>query len=191
MESKILVWGYSYSPDKFFRISSTTVNADQLRGIPVYTLPDVYQTFWYKLPSSLLQDKWLAFSDGFNLMPGYFSMKLKRVVHLILILFLLILVAPLLLLVALLIRLDNPGQSTCTVSSEVGCTVNHLEFINFAPCIRMQKSWGRSGLVNAIHGSLDSDIGYVLLRIDELPRYGNVLQGEMSLIGPSSRTTRI
>ncbi|HYX12768.1 MAG TPA: hypothetical protein VE944_00055, partial [Nostoc sp.] len=67
----------------------------RLRGIPVYTLPDVYQTFWYKLPSSLLQDKWLAFSDGFNLMPGYFSMKLKRVVDLILILFLLVLVAPL------------------------------------------------------------------------------------------------
>ena len=38
----------------------------RLRGIPVYTLPDVYEAFWYKLPSSLLQDQWLAFSDGFN-----------------------------------------------------------------------------------------------------------------------------
>ncbi|WP_414585498.1 hypothetical protein [Scytonema sp. PCC 10023] len=50
----------------------------RLQGIPVYTLPDVCETLWYKLPSSLLQDSWLAFGGGFNLASGSFNLKLKR-----------------------------------------------------------------------------------------------------------------
>ena len=72
----------------------------RLRGIPVYRLPDFYETLWYKLPSSLLQDEWFAFSTGFNLMPGNFSLKLKRVTDLILTGLLLVLLSPLMVVVA-------------------------------------------------------------------------------------------
>ncbi|NEU83244.1 sugar transferase [Nostoc sp. UIC 10630] len=155
----------------------------RLRGIPVYTLPDVYQTFWYKLPSSLLQDKWLAFSDGFNLMPGYFSMKLKRVVDLILILFLLVLVAPLLLLVALLIRLDSPGPVLYS-QQRSGLYGKPFRVYKFRSMYQDAEKLGAQWASQ--RDPRITRLGYWLrlLRIDELPQIWNVLQGEMSLIGP-------
>ncbi|WP_208766736.1 sugar transferase [Nostoc flagelliforme] len=155
----------------------------RLRGIPVYTLPDVYETFWYKLPSSLLQDKWLAFSDGFNLMPGYFSMKLKRVVDLILILFLLVLVAPLLLLVALVIRLDSPGPVLYS-QQRSGLYGKPFRVYKFRSMYQNAEKLGAQWASQ--RDPRITRVGYWLrlLRIDELPQIWNVLQGEMSLIGP-------
>ncbi|MHC5726558.1 MAG: exopolysaccharide biosynthesis polyprenyl glycosylphosphotransferase, partial [Nostoc sp.] len=155
----------------------------RLRGIPVYTLPDVYETFWYKLPSSLLQDKWLAFSDGFNLMPGYFSKKLKRVVDVILILFLLVLVAPLLLLVALLIRLDSPGPVLYS-QQRSGLYGKPFRVYKFRSMYQDAEKLGAQWASQ--RDRRITKVGYWLrlLRIDELPQIWNVLQGEMSLIGP-------
>jgi exopolysaccharide biosynthesis polyprenyl glycosylphosphotransferase len=155
----------------------------RLRGIPVYTLPDVYETFWYKLPSSLLQDKWLAFSDGFNLMPGYFSMKLKRVIDLILILFLLVLVAPLLLLVALLIRLDSPGPILYS-QQRSGLHGRPFRVYKFRSMYQDAEKLGAQWASQ--RDRRITRVGYWLrlLRIDELPQIWNVLRGEMSLIGP-------
>lgn len=155
----------------------------RLRGIPVYTLPDVYETFWYKLPSSLLQDKWLAFSDGFNLMPGYFSKKLKRVVDIILILFLLVLVAPLLLLVALLVRLDSPGPVLYS-QQRSGLYGKPFRVYKFRSMYQDAEKLGAQWASQ--RDRRITRVGYWLrlLRIDELPQIWNVLQGEMSLIGP-------
>ncbi|MDZ7949474.1 sugar transferase [Nostoc sp. DedQUE09] len=155
----------------------------RLRGIPVYTLPDVYETFWYKLPSSLLQDKWLAFSDGFNLMPGYFSMKLKRVIDIILILFLLVLVAPLLLLVALLIRLDSPGPILYS-QQRSGLHGKPFRVYKFRSMYQDAEKLGAQWASQ--RDPRITRVGYWLrlLRIDELPQIWNVLRGEMSLIGP-------
>jgi exopolysaccharide biosynthesis polyprenyl glycosylphosphotransferase len=155
----------------------------RLRGIPVYTLPDVYETFWYKLPSSLLQDKWLAFSDGFNLMPGYFSMKMKRIIDLILIVFLAALVAPILLLVALLIKLDSPGPVFYSQqrSGLYGKPFRVYKFRSmYQDAEKRGAQWASQGDPRI------TKVGYWLrlLRIDELPQIWNVLQGEMSLIGP-------
>ncbi|MEH2214775.1 sugar transferase [Nostoc sp.] len=155
----------------------------RLRGIPVYTLPDVYETFWYKLPSSLLQDKWLAFSDGFNLMPGYFSMKLKRGIDLILILFLLVLVAPLLLLVALLVRLDSPGPVLYS-QQRSGLHGKPFRVYKFRSMYQDAEKLGAQWASQ--RDPRITRVGYWLrlLRIDELPQIWNVLRGEMSLIGP-------
>ncbi|MFN6528865.1 sugar transferase [Nostoc sp. ChiSLP03a] len=155
----------------------------RLRGIPVYTLPDVYETFWYKLPSSLLQDKWLAFSDGFNLMPGYFSMKLKRVIDLILILFLLVLVAPLLLLVALLVKLDSPGPVFYS-QQRSGLYGKPFRVYKFRSMYQDAEKLGAQWASQ--RDPRITRVGYWLrlLRIDELPQIWNVLRGEMSLIGP-------
>ncbi|BAZ41633.1 sugar transferase [Calothrix sp. NIES-4101] len=155
----------------------------RLRGIPIYRLPDAYETFWFKLPSSLLQDKWLAFSEGFNLIPGDFSMKLKRVIDIILILFLLALVAPLLLLVALLIRLDSPGP---IFYSQLRSGFYGKPFRVYKFRSMYQDAEKRGAQWASQRDPRITRVGYWLrlLRIDELPQIWNVLRGEMSLIGP-------
>lgn len=155
----------------------------RLRGIPVYRLPDFYESIWYKLPSFLLQDKWLVFSAGFNLMPGYFSMKLKRFVDLILSCILLILVSPIMLIAALVIKLESPGS---VLYSQLRSGFYGKPFKVYKFRSMYQNAEKRGAQWASQHDARITKIGYWLrvMRIDELPQIWNVLCGEMSLIGP-------
>ncbi len=156
----------------------------RLRGIPVYTLPDVCETLWYKLPSFLVQDSWLTFSAGFNLLPGGISLKLKRFSDMILAALLLLVFSPLMLLVALAIKLDSPGSVFYT---QVRTGLHGKPFGVYKFRSMYQDAEKRGGAQWA--KERDPRITRVgrwlrLTRIDELPQIVNVLRGEMSLIGP-------
>lgn len=155
----------------------------RLRGIPIYWLPDFYESLWYKLPSSLLQDKWLAFSAGFQLMPGYVSMKLKRVIDVIAAVLLLILTAPLMLLVALFIKLDSQGP---VFYSQLRSGLYGKPFRVYKFRSMYQNAEKQGAQWASQRDSRITRVGYWLrlMRIDELPQIWNVLCGEMSLIGP-------
>ncbi|GAX39153.1 sugar transferase [Tolypothrix sp. NIES-4075] len=155
----------------------------RLRGIPVYRLPDFYESLWYKLPSSLLQDKWLAFSAGFHLMPGYLSMKLKRFADLVITGVLLILVFPLMLLAALAIKLDSPGPVFYS-QLRSGLYGKPFKVYKFRSMYRDAEKRGAQWASQ--RDPRITRVGYWLrvMRIDELPQIWNVLCGEMSLIGP-------
>jgi len=155
----------------------------RLRGIPVYRLADFYESLWHKLPSSLLQDKWLAFSTGFHLMPGYLSMNLKRFADVILTGVLLVFVSPVMLLAALAIKLDSPGP----------VFYSQLRSGLYGKAFRVYKfrSMYRDAEKRGAQWASQRDpritrVGYWLrvMRIDELPQIWNVLCGQMSLIGP-------
>lgn len=155
----------------------------RLRGIPVYRLPDFYESIWYKIPSSLLQDKWLAFSAGFNLMPGYFSMKLKRIADLMLAAVLLVVLSPLMVLVAVAIKLDSPGP---IFYSQMRSGLQGKPFRVYKYRSMYQDAEKRGAQWADKHDPRITRVGrwLRLLRIDELPQIWNVLWGEMSLIGP-------
>lgn len=152
----------------------------RLRGIPVYRLPDFYESIWYKLPSSLLQDRWLAFSAGFNLMPGYFSMKLKRIADLMLATVLLVVVSPLMVLAAVAIKLDSPGpifysQLRSGLQGKPFRVYKYRSMYQDAEKRGVQWADKRDPRITRVGRWLR------LLRIDELPQIWNVLWGEMSL----------
>lgn len=155
----------------------------RLRGIPVYRLPDFYESLWSKLPSSLLQDRWLAFSAGFNLMPGNFSMKLKRVADLILAAMLLVVLSPVMLVVALAIKLDSPGP---IFYSQLRSGLYGKAFRVYKFRSMYQDAEKRGAQWASQRDPRITRVGYWLrlMRIDELPQIWNVLCGEMSLIGP-------
>ena len=155
----------------------------RLRGIPVYRLPDFYESIWYKLPSSLLQDRWLTFSAGFNLMPGYFSMKLKRIADLMMAAVLLVVVSPLMVLAAVTIKLDSPGpifysQLRSGLYGKPFRVYKYRSMYQDAEKRGVQWADKRDPRITRVGRWLR------LLRIDELPQIWNVLWGEMSLIGP-------
>ncbi len=154
-----------------------------LRGIPVYRLPDFYETLWHKLPSSLLEDKWLAFSPGFHLMPGYLNMNLKRFADVILTGVLLVLVSPLMLLAALAIKLESPGL---VFYSQLRSGLYGKPFKVYKFRSMYQDAEKRGAQWATQRDPRITRVGYWLrvMRIDELPQIWNVLCGEMSLIGP-------
>ncbi len=157
--------------------------AMRLQGIPVYRLPDIYENLWYKLPSSLLQDTWFTFSTGFNLMPGGFNSRVKRVFDTIASVLLMLIVSPLMLLVALAIKLDSPGP---IFYSQQRTGLNGKTFK-----VHKFRSMYQDAEKRGVQWAQERDpritrVGYWLrlMRIDELPQVWNVVKGEMSLIGP-------
>lgn len=155
----------------------------RLQGTPVYKLPDFYENLWYKLPSSLLHDTWFAFSNGFDLIPGRISSKLKRVIDIIAAALMVVLLSPLMLLTALLIKLDSPGS---VFYSQVRTGLKGKTFK-----VHKFRSMYQDAEKRGVQWAQKRDpritrVGYWLraMRIDELPQIWNVLKGEMSLIGP-------
>ncbi|WP_206602824.1 sugar transferase [Leptolyngbya ohadii] len=155
----------------------------RFNGIPIYQLPEFYETFWQKLPSAFLRDNWLAFSKGFELVTNRTNFKLKRIIDVLAATFLLLLLSPILLITAIAIRCETPGS---IFYSQLRTGQNGIPF-------RVYKF--RSMRQDAEKGGVQwaqkrdprvTRVGYWLrlMRIDELPQLWNVLRGDMSLIGP-------
>ena len=155
----------------------------RLQGIPVYRIPDVCETLWYKLPSSLLQDSWLAFGAGFNLTSSSVSLKLKQLADIILAWLLLLILSPLMLVVALLIKLDSPGSVFYT---QVRTGQEGKPFMVYKFRSMYQDAEKRGVQWALLRDPRITRVGrwLRLTRIDELPQILNVIRGEMSLIGP-------
>ncbi|WP_088240415.1 sugar transferase [Calothrix rhizosoleniae] len=155
----------------------------RLRGIPVYKVPDMYEALCYKLPSSLLHDRWFAFSNGFCLIPGDFNIKVKKLIDIILAGLLFLCLSPFMLLVAIVIKLDSPGP---VFYSQMRTGLNNKPFRVYKFRSMYQDAEKRGA---QWAGEKDPRITRVgrwlrLARIDELPQIWNVIRGDMSLIGP-------
>ncbi|MCW5318894.1 exopolysaccharide biosynthesis polyprenyl glycosylphosphotransferase [Nostoc sp. KVJ3] len=155
----------------------------RLSGVSIYGIPDICETLWYKLPSFLLQDNWLAFGAGFNLASDSISQKLKRLLDIILAWSLFLFFSPLMLLVVLAIKLDSPGSVFYT-QIRTGLEGKPFRVYKFRSMYQDAEKRGAQWA-----NERDPRITTVgrwlrLTRIDELPQILNVLWGEMSLIGP-------
>jgi hypothetical protein len=136
-----------------------------------------------RVPPELFSSRWLVQAEGFELQPGRWGWRLKRLGDVVVSLLLLILSTPLLLLAALLIRLEDGGPIFYTQIR----TGLYGEPIQIWKLRSMGQGAERHG---ARWASRDDPrvtrIGGWLrrLRIDELPQLISVLRGDMSLIGP-------
>ena len=136
-----------------------------------------------RVPPELFSSRWLVQAEGFELQPGRWGWRLKRLGDVVISILLLILTAPLLLLSALLIRLEDGGP----VFYSQNRTGLYGEMIRIWKLRSMRQEAERQG---ARWASADDPritrVGHWLrlLRIDELPQLISVLRGDMSLIGP-------
>ncbi|UKO98436.1 sugar transferase [Nostoc sp. UHCC 0870] len=155
----------------------------QVAGIPIYSIPDICENLWYKLPSSLLQDNLLVFSAGYHLTSNSISQKIKRVTDIILALLLFVGLFPLMLLTALAIKLNSPGPIFYS-QVRTGLQGNTFRVYKFRSMYQDAEKRGVQWAHE--HDPRITRVGrwLRLLRIDELPQIFNVLSGEMSLIGP-------
>ena len=177
---KELVFDPSYYPSQ--KDAKKLVNF-RLSGIPVGSLSDYYERHWCKIPVQHIGDEWFFNAQGFSLMESAFSLRLKRLVDIVLSLFLLVISAPIILLFYCIVRMTSKGGA---IFSQTRVGLNGREFKIFK--LRTMK-------VDAEHNGAKwateddpriTKIGDFLRRsrIDELPQCWNVLKGEMSFIGP-------
>ncbi|MEH1805659.1 sugar transferase [Nostoc sp.] len=155
----------------------------RLSGVSIYGIPEICEILWYKLPSSLLQDNWLAFGAGFNLAADSINQKLKRLLDIILAWSLFLFLSPLMLLTVLAIKLDSPGPVLYT-QMRTGLEGKPFRVYKFRSMYQDAEKRGAQWANERDPRSTRVGRWLRLTRIDELPQLLNVLWGEMSLIGP-------
>lgn len=155
----------------------------RLKGIPVYRLPDIWETLYHKLPPSLLEDEWFTFSKGFRLVSSNTNQKIKRSTDTIVTMLLFVLLFPIMVLVGLMIKLDSPGP---IFYSQLRTGLNGQPFRVYKFRSMYQDAEKQGAQWASQRDSRITRVGHWLrlLRIDELPQIWNVWRGEMSLIGP-------
>ena len=154
----------------------------RMRGLLIEEVSTMYQKVTGKIPVESIHPSSLIFSDGFQ--QSAWRQAWNRGAGFVCGLLALVLCGPLMLLIAILIKLDSKGPVLYrqTRTGKDGSTFECLKF-------RSMRTDAESGTGPVWAGENDpriTRVGRVLrkLRFDELPQFINVLNGEMSLVGP-------
>jgi exopolysaccharide biosynthesis polyprenyl glycosylphosphotransferase len=152
-------------------------------GASVCTLVAWAERFLQRVPPELFSSRTLLHAEGFELQPGRWGWRVKRLGDVVVATSLLLLSFPVLVLASLLIRLEDGGP---ILYSQIRTGL-------YGKPIRIWKlrSMRQGSETQGVQWATRNDprvtlIGRWLrrLRIDELPQLISVLKGEMSLIGP-------
>jgi len=178
-----------------FKASEVVIAADDRRGLPVQQLLQCrmdgirvidYLDFVERETKTVdvlsLYPGWLVFSDGFR---GCGPVKVgKRCFDIALSTGLLLFTLPLVLLTCLLIKLDSPGP-VLHRQERVGLGGKRFVLLKFRS-MRMDAEKDGKPVWAGAKDPRVTRIGSVIrkLRVDELPQLLNVLNGEMSFVGP-------
>ncbi len=153
------------------------------RGAVVYSLVSWSEQHLQRVPPELFSSRWLVQAEGFELQPGRWSWRVKRLGDVVVATLLLLCSLPIMILSALAIRLEDGGP---VLYGQVR-TGLYGEPYRIWKLRSMQHKSEPNGAQWAGRGDARiTRVGHWLrqLRIDELPQLAGVLRGEMSLIGP-------
>jgi exopolysaccharide biosynthesis polyprenyl glycosylphosphotransferase len=153
------------------------------RGTVVCSLLGWAEQQLQRVPPELFSSRWLVQAEGFELQPGRWGWRLKRLGDVSLAGILLLLTAPLVCLAALLIHLEDRGPIFYDQwrTGLYGMPIRIWKLRSMRTCAEVD------GARWASHcDPRTTRVGrwLRLIRLDELPQLINVLKGDMSLIGP-------
>lgn len=155
-----------------------------LAGVPVYHFRQVAE-----MQSGQVKIAHLSENDLGSLIPDASYASMKRLIDVTAVLFLIPLCLPLFAILALLIRLDSPGNPIF-IQERMGFRGQTFRMVKFRTMRQREVIAETAAIREDAMTKSDDDritkIGRFLrkTRIDELPQIFNVLRGDMSLIGP-------
>lgn len=157
--------------------------AARFENVNVKDLIQFYEQQWRKIPLFALQSHWFLQTDGFQLFGNPIRVRLKRLLDILISTVMILICFPIMALTAVLIKLTSVGP-VVYCQSRTGKDGKDFVLYKF-----------RSMKVDAeVHGAQwaqandtrITSIGKLIrkTRIDELPQLFNIIQGNMSLVGP-------
>ena len=161
-----------------------------LKRIPVYTLESFSSTYWKKMPVERVDLVW-ALEDNLSLARTEAFDKAKRLIDIVLSIFLLLPSTPVILILAALIKLTSPGpaffEQTRIGRYQRPFTLYKLRTMTHNPAPETSDVYTRKNDPRV------TPLGALLrkTRLDELPQLWNVLIGDMSLIGPRAEWSKL
>ncbi|MBI3899552.1 MAG: TIGR03013 family PEP-CTERM/XrtA system glycosyltransferase [Gammaproteobacteria bacterium] len=154
----------------------------KMEGVMVTDLPTFFERETGHVQIDCLNPSWIVFSDGFE--HGSYKYIIKRIFDVVVSLLLLVITLPIMLLTALLIYMES-GLPIFYRQERVGEFGRTFKILKFRS---MRQDAERGGTPQWAKKNDDrvTRVGRIirLLRIDELPQIFNVLNGDMSFVGP-------
>jgi sugar transferase (PEP-CTERM system associated) len=178
VRSAILAVNRPHTP----RFTRTVLEA-RLAGMEIIELPSLYERTSGRVPIQLVEDQWLLFSDGFQLLHREYIQKIKRIMDFTISGLLLVISFPLLLMTALAIRIDSPGP-VFYFQERTGLGGKPFRVVKFRSMTVHAETQGAQWAKKNDLRITRVGRWIRLFRIDELPQIWNVFLGDMSLIGP-------
>ena len=155
----------------------------RFNGVAVYPMPTFYEEVTGKIPVLHTNQMWLGFADISGVKKNLYNIRLKKVFDKSLSLFGILVSFPFVFMTALLIKLESPGPVLYR-QKRVGWDEKEFDLIKF-------RSMRQDAETNGAVWAQENDprvtrVGRIIrkLRIDELPQLWNVLNGDMSFVGP-------
>jgi sugar transferase (PEP-CTERM system associated) len=153
----------------------------KMRGIAVEEGIEFYEHLTGRLQVESLRPSFLIFSDGFK--KSKLTVWTKRFTEFALSLIGLLLLSPLILIISILIKIDSPG-SVFYKQERVGENCKEFKLLKFRSMVESAEANGP--VWAAENDDRITRIGRWIRkwRLDEIPQMVNVLQGDMSFVGP-------
>ena len=154
----------------------------KLSGVKVHDLNTHFEKTLGQIRIDYVNASWLVFGDGFN--QGALRTFVKRVFDIVCATGLILFSAPIMIAAALLIALESRGPILYR-QERVGLNGKPFSVAKFRSMRTDAEKDGKPRWASA-NDSRVTRVGAIIrrLRIDELPQLFNVLNGEMSLVGP-------
>jgi len=114
---------------------------------------------------------------------GFYRRKGKRICDCVVAALILALISPLLVLISIIVKITSPGP-VFYLQERVGQGGRHFKIIKFRSMVVDADRKGPG--ITCAGDARVTWVGRILrhLKVDELPQLGNVLKGDMSLVGP-------
>jgi exopolysaccharide biosynthesis polyprenyl glycosylphosphotransferase len=156
----------------------------KLSGIKIRTYWQFNEENEGKIDVSLIDEAWLLYSSGFDILHDSFQKRAKRFVDILAATILFTATLPLMLLTAILIKIESKGP---ILFKQTRIGLNGTDFTVYK--FRSMHLHNEEKYSKYSQGEKDDRIsafGQFLrkTRIDELPQIFNILKGDMSFIGP-------
>ena len=168
--------------DRRGRLPIAALLRAKLSGVRVEDATTTYERLTGKILIDDLKPSWLIFSDGFR--ASRWTRFIKRMLDLSLSVIGSIVAAPIMLLTAIAVKLDSAGPAVYT-QERVGENGRTFKIYKFRS-MRVDAEEGGMPLWASDDDPRITRVGRLirLIRFDELPQLWNVMNGDMSFVGP-------
>ena len=156
---------------------------EKLKGIQVFDYLSFYEKLEEKVPVKSIDEKWILFGSGYDILYKNFNIRIKRIVDIFAALCIGMITTPVMLISAIIIKLESKGPVIYS-QKRVGLGNCEFEIYKF-------RSMSNDAEKDGAQWAQQNDprvtkFGNFMrkTRIDELPQLWNVLKGNMTFVGP-------
>lgn len=155
----------------------------KIDGLAVYEMPMFCEIVFEKIPVQHVSNLWFVHVPISGVRKTPYNVKVKKIIDIIMSLFLLILLSPVMLIAALAIKLDSAGP-VFYVQRRIGLSEKPFNLVKFRSMSVGQEN--NRELAGEKKDPRITRVGKVLrvTRFDEIPQLWNVIKRDMSFIGP-------